>query len=69
MQNGREHVVFVIADCLLTVEFRIIENVADLFSDLSSRIPDGYQIPFDFAVSGLVYAKACKSDDGVNRSP
>ena len=69
VKDRREHVVLVVADSLLTVEFRIIENVADLFRDLSSRIPYGYQIAFDFAVPGFIYAKSRKTDDRIYRSP
>ena len=68
MKNGRKHVVFVVADRLVTVDLGIIEDVADLFGNLASRIPYRDKVTLDLAVSGLVDAKAGKSDDGVNRS-
>ena len=67
MKDGRHHVVFVVADGLLTVELGIVKDVADLLGNLASGIPYRDKIAFDFAVPGLVDAKTRKSDDRVDR--
>ena len=69
MENGREHVVFIVAYCLLTVDLGIVQDVAYLFCDLASRVPYRYQIVLYLAVLGLVDGKARKTDDGIYRSP
>ena len=67
VKNGREHVVFVVADGFFTVELGIVEDVTDLVCNLAACISYSNKIALDLAVSGFVYAKACESDDGINR--
>ena len=69
VENRREHIVFVVADCLLTVDLGIVEDIADLLCDLASGIPNGDKIAFDLPVSGFVDAESRKTDDRVDRSP
>ena len=68
VENGREHVVFIVADSLLTVDLGIVEDVADLFCDLASCVSYGDEIAFDLSVPRLVDAESRKTDDRINRS-
>ena len=67
MKNGREHIVFVVADCLFSVDLGIIEDIADLVGNLTACVPYRDEVALDLAVLGLVDAETCKSYDRVDR--
>ena len=67
VENGREHIVFVVADGFLTVDLGIVKDIADLLCNLAAGIPDRDEIAFDFPVPRLVDAERRKAYDRIDR--
>ena len=67
VKDRREHIVFVIGHCFISVQLGVIQDIADLFGDFTAGITDRDQIAVDLSVLGLIDTDTRQTDNRIHR--